>query len=197
MVDTLDRQILEVISKAASLVRTVTRREVETGILFPSVTAVDIKRNLRSEVQLNVIESRLSNLAREGYIYYDGGRWWLTRKGQLEVGGVCVHEASVDVAEKPISRILEETFSKYGAGGNDLLEAILSRLDEIYTNTNLTREERIRNVREILSKFFVESESVKRDLRLKCDELSIEVKKLEDELEKKRSELKKILELLG
>jgi len=79
MLDKLDVRILEIINSASSIVRSISEKEIEFGVLFPSVTTLDIKRNLPTQIELNVIKGRLNALKDEGYIYFDSERWWLKR----------------------------------------------------------------------------------------------------------------------
>lgn len=121
MIDSLDRQILEIIEKAPSIVRSITKQELEHGVLFPSVSTMDIKRNLTSDVSVEVIEGRLKALARDGYLYFERQRWWLTRKGQLVLGRVGQQAGIPTLPSKPMRAILEETFSRFEASTRDAL----------------------------------------------------------------------------
>ncbi len=204
MVDILEHQILEIIGDASSLVRTVTRREIESGVLFPSVTAMDIRRNLPSTIQLSVIESRLQLLEKNGYIYNDGGRWWLTRKGQSEVGHSKTPELS-DKQERPISSLIEESFAAHEGlvepseknSESGELDSLLARFEELYNNKELTTEERSKSVRSTLLGLLKDSESTRKYLESRSLELASDIEKLENELAKKRSELKRIQQLVG
>ncbi len=204
MVDRLERQILEIIGDASSLVRTVTRREIESGVLFPSVTAIDIRRNLPSTIQLSVIESRLQLLEKDGYIYSDGGRWWLTKKGQSEVGQSRALQPS-DKQDRPISSLIEESFAEHGgsvepsekSSGLSELESLLVKLEELYTNQKLTTEERSRTARSLLMGLLEDDESIKKYLESRSLELASDIEKLDNELARKRSELRRIQQLAG
>ena len=204
MVDRLERQILEIIGNASSLVRTVTRREIESGVLFPSVTAVDIRRNLPSTIQLSVIESRLQLLEKDGYIFSDGGRWWLTRKGQSEVGRLGSPVSYAERKDKPVSSLIEESFAEHGGVvspseeglGPSGLEALLVKLEELYVNTQLTMEEKSRTARSMLARLLWEDDSLKEYLESRSLELTSEIEKLEDELSKKKNELQRIQRLI-
>jgi hypothetical protein len=112
LIDQLDRQILTVINKAASIVRSVTITEIEHGVLSPSVTTLDIKRNLPYNVSFNIIEGRLKALENDGYIYYELNRWWLTPKGRAILGSTG-SKPSVTSSPKPIRTMLDETFSRF------------------------------------------------------------------------------------
>ncbi len=112
MIDRLDKQILEIIINAPSLVRSVTQQELQAGVLYPSVTTMDIKRNLSSDYTIDIIEGRLRALESEGYIYYDSDRWWITTRGRSALGSALPatpHQPS----PKPMREILAETFSKF------------------------------------------------------------------------------------
>ena len=122
MVDRLERQILEIIGNASSLVRTVTQKEIQAGVLFPSLTAIDIKRHLPSEISLSLIDSRLNLLERDGYIFRENSRWWLTRKGRKEIGLPEDREPKVEESGKPVSRIIEEAFARHGVGEGGEME---------------------------------------------------------------------------
>ena len=204
MVDRLERQILEIIGDASSLVRTVTRREIESGVLFPSVTAIDIRRNLPNTIQLGVIESRLQLLEKDGYIYSDGGRWWLTRKGQSEVGQSRALEPT-DKQSRPISSLIEESFAEHGepveasekSSETSELENLLVKLEELYTNQQLTTEERSRTARSMLVGLLEDDESIKKYLESRSLELASDIEKLENELTRKKSELRHIQKLVG
>ncbi len=121
MIDSLDRQILEIIEKAPSIVRSITEQELERGVLFPSVSTMDIKRHLTSDVSVDVIEGRLKALASDGYLYFERQRWWLTRKGQLVLGRVTKQAGISTSSSKPMRTILEETFSRFEASPPDTL----------------------------------------------------------------------------
>jgi hypothetical protein len=159
MVDRLDRQILETIADAPSLVRTVTRREIEAGVLFPSATALDIKRNIPENVPLNLVESRLNSLERDGYIFFNENRWWLSRKGRGEIKREEEIGPEPDAIHKPVRALLEETFVrvqplKPKTGINDAV----ARLSEVYKDTKLNEEERSEMVKQILSLLYQDPE---------------------------------------
>ncbi|MEM2112044.1 MAG: hypothetical protein QXX08_09245 [Candidatus Bathyarchaeia archaeon] len=203
MLDRLEREILQIIGNATSLVRTVTRKEIETGVLFPSVTAVDIKRNLPSSVQLSVIESRLQLLERGGYIFSEGGRWWLTKKGQQEVGFQGEHQIFVEKERKPVVSQIEELFAEHGEtlkpveyGTLDNIDRILLKIEELYANSHLEKEKRMKTIREMIKKHFMPSDSLRSYLEARCTELSSDIERLELELSKKKNELRMIQQTL-
>lgn len=194
MVDRLDRQILETIANAPSLVRTVTRREIEAGVLFPSVTAMDIKRNLPDNIPLNLVESRLNSLGRDGYIFFNEGRWWLTTKGRKEIGRA--EEVGPDTVQRPVRDLLAETFTRHELQElkSDIDEAV-ARLSQAYEDPNLNEEARREKVKEILSTFRQDRET-KDYLESRADSLSIEIKQLESELTRKKAEVERIKRIL-
>jgi hypothetical protein len=112
MIDRLDKQILEIIINAPSLVRSVTQQELKAGVLYPSVTTMDIKRNLPSDYTVDIIEGRLRALESEGYIYFESDRWWITTRGRSALGST-LPAAPHQPSPKPMRDILEETFSKF------------------------------------------------------------------------------------
>lgn len=184
MVDRLDQQILETIANAPSLVRTVTRREIEAGVLFPSATAFDIRRNLSENIPLNLVESRLNSLDGDGYIFFNEGRWWLTKRGRTEVGRERVEpESSI---HKPVRALLQETFVKHQQQEPKTdVDDTLSRLSEIYSNPKINGEERSKKVKEILSLLHPDLET-REYLESRANSLDTEVKQLESELTKKK-----------
>lgn len=113
MIDSLDRQILEIIEKAPTIVRSITEREIESGVLFPSVSTMDIKKNLPSDVNVEVIEGRLNALESGGYIYFENKRWWLTNRGRVILGRLEENTVLPTPPSRPMRKILEETFSKF------------------------------------------------------------------------------------
>ena len=196
MVDKLDRQILEVIANAPSLVRTVTRREIEAGVLFPSVTVMDIKRNLPENVPLNLVESRLNSLERDSFIFFNDGRWWLTPKGRREVGRP--DEAQPDPEQaRPMRMILSEAFTRHQgqeAGGG--VDEAFAHISELYRDPRLTEEERAQKVKEAISALRQSGEA-KEYLEARAESLSTEVEQLRAELAKKQAELEKVKRLIG
>ena len=204
MVDRLERQILEIIGNAASLVRTVTRTEIESGVLFPSVTAMDIRRNLPTTVQLSVVESRLQLLEKEGFIFSDGGRWWLTRKGQLEIGRLSDQQPYAQKQDKPVSSQIEESFAEHGGAVQTAenesrpssIDSLLVKLEELYANPQSTKEERTQTARSMIRRFLGDQDSLKTYLESRSLELTSEIEKLEHELSKKKNELRRIQQLV-
>lgn len=134
MLDKLDIRILEIINNASSIVRSISEKEIEVGVLFPSVTTLDIKRNLPTQIELNVIKGRLNALKDEGHIYFHSGRWWLTEKGK-EILGKTDSNTSFQTTSlsKPMGKILEETFSRFETGGEETFQPqlLLVRRDEL------------------------------------------------------------------
>jgi hypothetical protein len=128
MLDKLDIRILEIINNASSIVRSISEKEIEVGVLFPSVTTLDIKRNLPTQIELNVIKGRLNALKDEGHIYFDSERWWLTEKGKGILGKPTSTSAlQTSSSTKPMKKILVETFSKYERLKEDPFQAQLLR----------------------------------------------------------------------
>jgi hypothetical protein len=111
MIDRLDKQILEIIVNAPSLVRSITQQELQAGVLYPSVTTMDIKRNLPSDYTIEIIQGRLRTLESEGYIYFESDRWWITTRGRSALGNTPIEPPPP--SPKPMRDILEETFSKF------------------------------------------------------------------------------------
>ena len=193
-VDRLDRQILETIANSPSLVRTVTRQEIEAGVLFPSATALDIKRNLPVEVPIKLVESRLDYLEKDGYIFFNADRWWLTRKGRMEIGEKREQPMSNQL-QKPVRAILEETFVRHESQDDvDKADTITARLDELYSS-NISIEERHSRVKEILAE--TPDADIKEYLQSKMNSLESEVAKLESELTNRKAELQRVKKLLG
>lgn len=197
MVDRLDRQILETIANARSLIRTVTRREIEAGVLFPSATAMDIKRNIPGDVSLNLVENRLNSLERDGYIFFNEGRWWLTGRGRKEIGRAEDIEPEPDTVQRPVRTLLEEAFTRHQlqepkADIND----VVARLDEVYRDPKLDEEKRREKVKEILS-LLRQNREIKEYLESREESLNAEINELESELARKTGELQRIKRLLG
>jgi hypothetical protein len=197
MVDRLDRQILETIANAPSLVRTVTRREIEAGVLFPSATALDIKRNLPGQVSLNLVESRLGSLERDGYIFFNEGRWWLSRKGRKELG-VGEEEERSDMGQRPVRAVLEETFTRHQKAQDKkedftVADAILR---DLYADPELGEETRAERVMQVLGSL-PQGQETRDYLASRMESLSSEVRSLEEELARKKAELERVKRLLG
>jgi hypothetical protein len=197
MVDRLDRQILETIANAPSLVRTVTRREIEAGVLFPSVTALDIKRNLPGQVTLNLVESRLGSLERDGYIFFNEGRWWLSHKGRMELG-VGDEEEHSDMGQRPVRAVLEETFTRHQKaqdkeGDFSVADGILR---DLYADPKLGEEARAERVMQVLGSF-PQGRETRDYLASRMESLTSDVRSLEEELARKKAELERVKRLLG
>lgn len=217
MVDQLDLQILEVIENAPSIVRSVTEREIESGVLSPSVTTIDIKRNLPSGVSMSIIEGRLKALEDDGYIFYEKNRWWLTRKGRESLGKTVSKPSSMPTpSSKPMRTILEETFSKFEAGmwiptkaQNTLedveeirnritqAEALLSELKRSH-EIGLISEEEFKELNERVGRRLNALE-IQTDtyLQKRHDDLLREIDGLESQLAKKKIELEKLDKILS
>ena len=124
MLDKLDRKILEIIDNSPSIVRSISKREIEDGVLFPSMRTLDIKRNLPHEIDLNIIEGRLNALKDEGYIYFESNLWWLTQRGKRilgRTGPVVSYQARSQ--SKPIRKVLKETFFRFESVEQDTVKA--------------------------------------------------------------------------
>lgn len=212
MVDRLDLQILEVIDNAPSIVRSVTEKEIESGVLFPSVTTMDIKRNLPYNVDVKIIEGRLKALEDDGYIYYEMNRWWLTRKGREILGKTDSETSPLPTSpSKPMRQILEETFSRFESDireplrvGNYLenidqvrkkriqAEALLSELRRSYEMGLISESEfkgLMENIGQRLREFDIQLATYVQNRR---NELLREIEELEAELTKKREELENL-----
>jgi hypothetical protein len=161
MLDKLDVRILEIIYNASSIVRSISEKEIEVGVLFPSVTTLDIKRNLPTQIELNVIKGRLNSLKDDGYIYFDSERWWLTEKGK-EVLGKTDSDTSFQTlsSSKPMGKILEETFSRFETQGEETIQhqLLLVKKEELQTEIKELEERLIqkkadlKNLKKTLSK---------------------------------------------
>lgn len=207
MVDKLDLQILDVIWNAASIVRSVTEKEIRSGVLSPSVTAMDIKRNLRLNVDLSVIEGRLRALENDGHIFYEMDRWWLTSKGREALGKPSKDILSSTSSSKPMREILEETFSKFETdmqeppSSGTLLEKIeyfrkrktqaeaLSSELKRSRELGLISESEYQRMMENISRRLMELDSqIESSIMSRREELLREIEILEKELDKKRME---------
>jgi hypothetical protein len=161
MLDKLDVRILEIINNASSIVRSISEKEIEVGVLFPSVTTLDIKRNLPTQIELNVIKGRLNSLKDEGYIYFDSERWWLTEKGK-EIIGKSDSNTSFQTTSlsKPMGKILEETFSRFETQGEETFQhqLLLVRRDKLLKEMKeleekvIQKKAELKNLNKILSK---------------------------------------------
>ena len=205
MLDPLDRQILETISKAPFIVRSVTEKEIRSGVLLPSITTLDIKRNLPRNVDVDIIEGRLNALEGEGYIYYEENRWWLTTKGKKAIGIGDTKPPS----SGPIREVLEETFSKFEAeqqkpsrkessGSEQFGEEIEQARDELLETTRVkeTDEELETKPEDIIASITERLNLSDRRLRelmtMRREELLKEIEELKSKLERKRKELEDV-----
>ena len=216
MVDQLDLQILEIIEKAPSIVRSVTESEIERGVLSPSVTTMDIKRNLPYNVNTNIIEGRLKALEDEGYIYYETSRWWLTSKGRKILGRTVSQSSPMSTASKSMRTILEETFAKFESElldskkakdtSEDIeevrkrraqAETLLSELKRSY-NLGLISDEEFKHLSERvdqrLSELKLQTEAY---IQKRRNDLLKEIEDLESKLAKKKIDLEKLNQLMS
>lgn len=146
------------------------------------------------EVPLNLIESRLNYLEKDRYIFYNDGRWWLTRKGRIEIGEKGEQPMS-NPMQKPVRAILEETFVRHESPEPvDNIDTTTARLDELY-DSKMGMEERHSKVKEILSEPL--EADIKEYLQSRISSLDDEVAKLETELASRKAELQRIKKLLG
>ena len=161
MLDKLDVRILEIIYNASSIVRSISEKEIEVGVLFPSVTTLDIKRNLPTQIELNVIKGRLNSLKDDGYIYFDSERWWLTEKGKEALGKTDSNTSfQTPSSSKPMGKILEETFSRFETQGEETIQhqLLLVKKEELQTEIKELEEQLIqkkadlKNLKKTLSK---------------------------------------------
>jgi chromosome segregation ATPase len=141
MLDLLDKQILETINSSPSLVRSITEEEVRRGVLLPSVTTIDIKRNLPRSVDIKIVEGRLRVLENEGHIYYENGRWWLTTKGRDALG-----ISPTQPSSGSMRRVLDETFAKY-EDREEHSQVISSELNQLVQEINHARNELLESTR--------------------------------------------------
>lgn len=210
MIDSLDKQILEIIDKAPSIVRSITEREIESGVLFPSVSTMDIKRNLPYDVGVEVIEGRLNVLEREGYIYFERRRWWLTNKGREVLGRSGEKWVLPTLPSRPMRKILEETFSRFEGsrmkpeprglrgGINELInkkrraDALLLELRKGFEAGLITEEEHSRTVEILRQKLGELSSQIESFVRNRRSKLLREITALEESLAKKRAELEEL-----
>jgi hypothetical protein len=211
MIDSLDRQILEIIEKAQSIVRSITEREIERGVLFPSVNTMDIKRNLSSDLSVEVIEGRLKALESDGHIYFDQKRWWLTQKGRNVIGQSEVKLVITTPSSKPMRKILEETFSRFEASTRDILrsnlhppnfaeltderskvEALLSELKQGVTAGLISKDEYAQMAERITTKLKTLNDQIETYTRSRRSNLLREITDLEETLAKKKAELDRL-----
>lgn len=211
MIDSLDRQILEVIEKAPSIVRSITEREIERGVLFPSVSTMDIKRNLSYDVSIEVIEGRLNSLEREGYIYFEQKRWWLTHKGRIVIGRSDEKTVLPTPSSRPMRKILEETFSRFESSNRDSLttrrhppdftelvderskvEALLSELKQGVAAGLISKDEYAQMAERITTKLKDLDLQIETFARSRRSSLLREITDLEEALVKKKAELDRL-----
>lgn len=211
MIDSLDRQILEVIEKAPSIVRSITEREIERGVLFPSVSTMDIKRNLSLDVSIEVIEGRLNSLEREGYIYFEQKRWWLTHKGRIVLGRSDEKTVLPTPSSRSMRKILEETFSRFEVSNRDALtlrrhppdfaelvderskvEALLSELKQGVAAGLISKDEYAQMAERITAKLKGLDVQIETHVRSRRSSLLREITDLEEALAKKKAELDRL-----
>jgi PHD/YefM family antitoxin component YafN of YafNO toxin-antitoxin module len=211
MIDSLDRQILEIIEKAPSIVRSITEREIERGVLFPSVSTMDIKRNLSYDVSIEVIEGRLNSLEREGYIYFEQKRWWLTHKGRIVLGRSDEKMVLPTPSTRSMRKILEETFSRFEASTKDSLtpsrhppeftelvderskvEALLSELKQGVAAGLISKDEYAQMAERITTKLKDLDDQIETHVRSRRSNLLREITDLEETLTKKKAELDRL-----
>lgn len=211
MIDSLDRQILEVIEKAPSIVRSITEREIERGVLFPSVSTMDIKRNLSYDVSIEIIEGRLNSLEREGYIYFEQKRWWLTHKGRIVIGRSDEKTVLPTPSSRSMRKILEETFSRFEVSNKDSLtprrhppdfaelvderskvEALLSELKQGVAAGLISKDEYAQMAERITTKLKDLDVQIETHVRSRRSSLLREITDLEEALAKKKAELDRL-----
>ncbi|MCW4038362.1 MAG: hypothetical protein NWF13_06455 [Candidatus Bathyarchaeota archaeon] len=211
MIDSLDRQILEVIEKAPSIVRSITEREIERGVLFPSVSTMDIKRNLSYDVSIEIIEGRLNSLEREGYIYFEQKRWWLTHKGRIVIGRSDEKTVLPTQSSRSMRKILEETFSRFEVSNKDSLtsrrhppdfaelvderskvEALLSELKQGVAAGLISKDEYAQMAERITTKLKDLDIQIETHVRSRRSSLLREITDLEEALAKKKAELDRL-----
>jgi PHD/YefM family antitoxin component YafN of YafNO toxin-antitoxin module len=211
MIDSLDRQILEVIEKAPSIVRSITEREIERGVLFPSVSTMDIKRNLSYDVSIEVIEGRLNSLESEGYIYFEQKRWWLTHKGRIVLGRSDEKTALPTPSSRSMRKILEETFSRFEVSNRDSLtlrrhppdfaelvderskvEALLSELKQGVAAGLISKDEYAQMAERITTKLKDLDVQIETHVSSRRSSLLREITDLEEALAKKKAELDRL-----
>jgi PHD/YefM family antitoxin component YafN of YafNO toxin-antitoxin module len=211
MIDSLDRQILEVIEKAPSIVRSITEREIERGVLFPSVSTMDIKRNLSYDVSIEIIEGRLNSLEREGYIYFEQKRWWLTHKGRIVLGRSDEKTVLPTPTSRSMRKILEETFSRFEVSNRDSLtprrrppdfaelvderskvEALLSELKQGVAAGLISKDEYAQMAERITTKLKDLDVQIETHVRSRRSSLLREITDLEEALAKKKAELDRL-----
>lgn len=209
MIDRFDLEILKVIENALSIVRSVTVEELDRGVLFPSVSAMDIKRNLPFDMDIDLIESRLKVLETEGYILFEMDRWWLTPKGGQALGKTDVKTfQSVSLPSKPVRKILEETFSRFGSTGQETempssalenigdtrkrilqAEAFLAEINRSYEAGLLSEVEYGELVEKVSRKLMELDVQIELHFQTRRREILREIEELEKDIARKRVEL--------
>jgi len=211
MIDNLDRQILEIVEKAQSIVRSITEREIERGVLFPSVSTMDIKRNLSIDISVEVIEGRLNALESDGYIYFERKRWWLTDKGRTILGRSSEKLVISTPSSKSMRKILEETFSRFEASTKDSLtpsqhpldftelvdqrnkmEALLSELKQGVAADLISKDEYTKMAERIATKLKEIDVQIESHVGNRRNTLLLEITDLEETLAKKKAELDRL-----
>ena len=211
MIDSLDRQILEIVEKAQSIVRSITEREIERGVLFPSVSTMDIKRNLSYDISIEVIEGRLNALESDGYIYFERKRWWLTNKGRTVLGRSDKKLVIPTPSSKSMRKILEETFSRFEASTRDSLtprrhppdfaelvderskvKALLSELKQGVAADLISKDEYAQMAERIATKLKDIDVQIETHARNSRSSLLREITALEETLAKKKAELDRL-----
>jgi len=211
MIDNLDRQILEIVEKAQSIVRSITEREIERGVLFPSVSTMDIKRNLSIDISVEVIEGRLNALESDGYIYFERKRWWLTDKGRTILGRSSEKLVISTPSSKSMRKILEETFSRFEASTKDSLtpsqhppdftelvdqrnkmEALLSELKQGVAADLISKDEYTKMAERIATKLKEIDVQIESHVGNRRNSLLREITDLEETLTKKKAELDRL-----
>ena len=211
MIDSLDRQILEVIEKAPSIVRSITEREIERGVLYPSVSTMDIKRNLSYDVSIEIIEGRLNSLESEGYIYFEQKRWWLTHKGRIVLGRSDEKMVLPTPSSRSMRKILEETFSRFEVSNRDSLTlrrhppdfaelvdergkvgALLSELKQGVAAGLISKDEYAQMAERITTKLKDLDDQIETHVRSRRSSLLREITDLEEALTKKKAELDRL-----
>ncbi|MEE8323602.1 MAG: hypothetical protein V3R57_08270 [Candidatus Bathyarchaeia archaeon] len=211
MIDSLDRQILEIVEQAQSIVRSVTEREIERGVLYPSVNTMDIKRNLSIDISVEVIEGRLNALESDGYIYFERKRWWLTDKGRIVLGRSDEKLVIPTSSSKSMRKILEETFSRFEASTRESLtpsqhppdfaelvdqrskvEALLSELKQGVAADLISKDEYAQMAERIATKLKEIEVQMEAHDGNRRSSLLREIKDLEETLVKKKAELERL-----
>ena len=211
MIDSLDRQILEIIEKAPTIVRSITEREIESGVLFPSVSTLDIKKHLPADVNVEVIEGRLNALESGGYIYFENKRWWLTNRGRVILGRVEENTVLPTPPSRPMRKILEETFSRFEASTGESTkpsrpqqaftefmtkqskaEALLSELKKGLETGLISEDEYSAMAESVKTKLTELTLQTENYVKSKRSQLMREITALEEALAKKKAELERL-----